>query len=742
MVEITESVKKCVSILRAASSDTEKFAALFMVTKLIKSSDCNTHSKKLILEAIGFKFLKRLLLCHDVTADCPPSVYRSVALSVLSSFCSDPDLATHPDILTNIPVFFEIIQKSDDDDDLDENLMAINEAYACLCGIASTKVGQEELLKAKAVTTMCELYSHQSFQTDQALNILVTLVSRFGPSVWEENTKPFHAIMTKIALDFKTDNSDRKFELCEILNALLVNTSKSISVTNMKEESWPASIYKGLNDILRSKIGRNQRNPALKLASLMVELCGVEWTFSDEENPHYLFLLLLLQLCCVEIRMQLEDRTINDILKNADLLTACFTILELSIAYMAQDLLDLEEKEKQNLYVSLKGAFTAVITTLQSFSKSYQKDRSKMKPEEIVFTIAMVRVLAAWLAQETTSMRSAVYQILPFILTIANDTFYACRQKKMENEENGASSKTKTNDLFAQCDVFRIMFPALCHLTVEEEARKLMLSLNEEEILYQAFVFHWSKMLVKTPKKKKPKNEIIEEVKNLSLSESSAGEGAEERKDSKTAIISLCNIFMNLTVLEPKLAEESPTFSTLLKFILNNLTDLKDDSDNLVLIGNLSILGLLLLKQQSKKIKKNDFSICRFIQSTIRFLWDAYCIDESVDASSLSVSMKYKQYWPELMELWFLGMQTISAILILIPWLSDFAIESGWAEGIIEMLNNVKKGCLPSNTKSAYEDFFCNLIEADKNLVKILKDKGALTMCKTHHFIELEKKMR
>lgn len=743
MAEIPESVKKCVAILRAAASDTEKFAALFMVTKLVKNSECTTQSKKMILEAIGFKFLKRLLLSSDVATDCHPMVYKSVALSVLSSFCSEPDLATHPDILTNISVFLEIVQQAEDED-LDDNLMAINEAYTCLYNIALTEAGQKALLNAGAVKTMCEIYSHQSFQTDKALNILVILANRFGSSVWDNNVKSFHAIMAKIALDFETDNSERKFELCTILNALLVSCCKNELMNCASDESWPGSIYKGLNDILKSKIGKNQRDPALKLTSIMIELCGIEWALTDEENPKQFFLLLL-QLCSVEVRMQLEDKPMGEILKNADLITACFIVLELAIAYIAQDTLDLEQKEKQTLYIALKGAFSAVIGVLTKISRDFEKNKNKMSSGEKIFITALVRVLGAWLAQETTAMRTAVYSIFPFLLTIANETFYAFRQKRITNRnfdeavksDPGVLTPMEIDEPFAQVDILRILLPALCHLTVEEKARKLMLDIKEEDTLYEALAFHWSNVQIKRPKIPK-----AERLKMKSLPEPKyTSQQLDEIKDSRRAMISLCNIFMNITVLEPKLAEESPTFTTLLKFIFNNLMELKDQSENLVLCGNLSILGLLLLKQQSKKIKKNDFAICRFIQSTIRFLWDAYCVDESVDATSLSVSMKYKEYWPELMELWFLGMQTMSAVLTLIPWVSEFAMESGWAEGIIDMLNNVKKGSLPSNTKSAYEDFLCNLVEANKSVAKVLKDHGALNVCRTHHCMELGKKL-
>nr|CAD7602216.1 unnamed protein product [Timema genevievae] len=648
-----EPVKKCAAILKAAGSDTEKFAALFMVTKLVKGADCNAHSKKILFEAIGFKFLKKLLLSNDVPEDCPPLVYKSVALSVLSSFCSEPELATHPEMLANIPVFLEIVQQADDDD-LDDNLIVISESYECLSNIAAHIPGKKALLEVGAVSKMSEIYSQQSFQTDEALNILVTLVNRFGPNAWGKDPKPFHALVSKIALDFETDHSERKFELCEV-------------------------------------------------------------------------------------RMQLEDRSFDQIMVNADLVTACFMVLELSIAYVATDTLELEQKEKQQLYTALKGAFTAVINVLSKVSTQPPKKHEVLGAKDKVFICAMVRVLGAWLAQETSAMKGAVLNLLPFMLALANETFYAYRARRLaEKNKSGASqldSAMETEvDPLSHVDVLRLLLPAMCHLTVDEKSRKIMLEAKEEEVLYECLVYHWSIAHYVKPvvpksergKVKGPEPELEPKV-------------LEEMKDSRTAMVSICNIFMNITVLEAKLVEESTLFATLLKFLFNNVPELKNSGENIVLHSNMAILGLLLLKQQSKRVKKNDFSICRFIQSTIRFLWDAYNVDESNDSTTLVVAMSYKKYWIELMELWFLGMQTMSAVLTLIPWISEFAIESGWAQGIIDTLLKVKMGSLPPNTKSAYEDFLCHLVEANNSVTQVLKERNALTVCRTHRFMELGK---
>ncbi|EZA59168.1 neurochondrin homolog [Ooceraea biroi] len=740
-MSVPEGVMKCVAILKAVDTDSEKFAALFMVTKLVDGKDCTPTAKKMLFEAIGSKFLKKLLSANSVPVDCPPQVYKSVALSVLSAFCREPELASHPDMVEHIPVLLDIVSQADEDAP-DDMLIIVSEAYTCLQCIAQHPPGQKALLEQKAIPKMCDIYAEKSFQTDEALNILVTLVSECGPDAWDPmDTAPFHAIINKIALDFETDHTERKFELCTILQALLQSCRKDVT-SSAKEESWPLSIHKGLSDILRSKIGKNQRDPALKLASVMMDLLGAEWALSDKEKPK-IFLLLIIQLASVEVRMQLEGKQLKTVLTNADLVTACFIILEISLGYIVTDQLDLEQKEKQSLYTALKGAFAAVIGLLSAVSK--MKTLTDMK--EKIFVCAIVRVLAAWLAQETSAMRPQVYAVLPYVLTVANNTFYAHRNRKLAEkakakakaDEGTSSGEPVVHDPMSEIDILRLLLPALCYLAVEEEARKILLQHKQDEILFECLSYHWTIVHYKKPPV--PRSERLKVLQDGNRTEELDLHLLEEMKESRTAMVSLCNVLMNITVLEAKLVEESPTFVSLLKFIYNNLPELKQIPENLVLHGHLAVLGLLLMKQQAKRIKKTDFSICRYIQATIRFLWDAYIIDESNDPTELVVSISYKEHWMELMELWFLGMQTMAGVLQVIPWLSQFTIESGWAEEIIETLKRVKIGGLQPNVKSAFEDLLCHLVKADDSVASVLKKCGALTVCRNHRMMELGKSL-
>lgn len=722
--KVSAPIQQCAAILKSAKSDTEKFAALFMVTKLVKSKDCTRAGKRALFEAIGFPFLKKLLTSDSLLEDVPASMYKSVALSILTCFCLDEDLATHADMLASIPVFLEIVQTADDAD----SLIVVSEAYSCLQSIALYEPGRNALLAAGGLEKWSQIYLQQSFQTDEALNILVTLAHHFGPVAWDVDPKAFHDLMQRLALDFQSDTTERKFELAEIITSLIFSCRHDLIRRSSEGELWPESLYKGISDILKSRITKNQRDPTLKLTAQVVELLGIEWTLSDVEDPKKFFLLLL-QLSAIEVRMQMDNKSFNQSVDNADLITSCFLILELSLTFMAADQLDFDQKEKQQTYTALKGAFTAVLNVMTKLSND--KISENLDGKNKIFACAMIRVLATWLAQETTAMRAAVYKVMPFIMKLSSATFYENRQYRMDNKEINIDLSE------APMDVLRVFLPALCHIVVEDEGRKIFLKAKGEDVLHDFVLFHWSVAHYKRPPVPRAErlarmNEPDPELSPQQL---------EMMKDSRAAIVTACNILMNITVLEPKLVEESVTFNNILKFVLNMLPEFKDTADNLVCLGHLSILGLLLLKQQPKKVKKNDFSICRYIQVTIRFLWDAWIVDDANDPEALVVSITYKEYWGEIAELWFLGMQTMCGILKQIPWISEFAIESGWAEGIIETLKKVRIGTLPANVKSAYEDFLSQLIDANENVAGVLKKADALRVCRNHRMMDLGKKL-
>lgn len=309
--EVLNSVKKCVGIIKGAKTDTEKFAALFMVTKTVKAEKCNASSKLALFDAIEFRFIKRLLLSDEVPAGCPPFVYKSVAMSILTDLCSVQEVATHQEILQNVDVFLDIVLGEEDEAD-EDNLMLVNESYKCLNFIASFEIGLKALFDADTVGKMCKVYSQKSFQTDEALSLLVTIIEKFGPPAWENNVQHFNTLMNILTVDFETDHSDRKFKLCSILSPLLGNCPVEIVRSACDTEIWPSKLFLGLRDILTSKIVKAQRDPAIKLAAQMLITFGAKWSLQDEDKPKTFFLLLI-HLASIEIRMHLEDKKFEQV---------------------------------------------------------------------------------------------------------------------------------------------------------------------------------------------------------------------------------------------------------------------------------------------------------------------------------------------------------------------------------------------------------------------------------------------
>ena len=58
---LAEPVRKCIKVLEKAETDTEKFAALFLVPKLMKGAECCDKKARMhLIEAIGYSFLGEL----------------------------------------------------------------------------------------------------------------------------------------------------------------------------------------------------------------------------------------------------------------------------------------------------------------------------------------------------------------------------------------------------------------------------------------------------------------------------------------------------------------------------------------------------------------------------------------------------------------------------------------------------------------------------------------------------------
>ena len=78
-------------------------------------------------------------------------------------------------------------------------------------------------------------------------------------------------------------------------------------------------------------------------------------------------------------------------------------------------------------------------------------------------TTAAVRVLGAWLAEETLALSSDVYRLLPFLLEL-------CQHHLTQQAEDDK-------------DLLKFLLPGLSHLTAEDKPRKVLLNADFQKLL-------------------------------------------------------------------------------------------------------------------------------------------------------------------------------------------------------------------------------------------------------------------
>ncbi len=245
-------------------------------------------------------------------------------------------------------------------------------------------------------------------------------------------------------------------------------------------------LQRGLRDVLFSRIGKAQRDPAIKLVSAVVEASrDFEWCVRvaagsgsgkdkkankkrDEDGSR--FLLIVMNLSCIELIMHLEDKSLEAVAdapeSDRDLLMSYYVVLENAVTYMSSDhdgaigddgeekpqLEDvLDEKQRQQVYTALKNAFSAVLKFVKEISDSHrslleEKDGRSRTCNQVI--VATIRLLCAWLAEESAALRDEVYAVLPFVTRVAVQTYEEQKEEKLaslsQTCKNAANSGTST----------------------------------------------------------------------------------------------------------------------------------------------------------------------------------------------------------------------------------------------------------------------------------------------------------
>ncbi|CAM4578097.1 neurochondrin [Lepidochelys kempii] len=678
-------LERCLSVLRDAKHDSEQFAALLLVTKAVRAGDVDSRTRRRIFDAVGFTFPNRLLASRESPTGCPEHMFRALGLTLLACFCTDPELASHSQILNKIPTFNNILASPSDPDDMSTSSM-IDDVYQCLGAVMGTPRGPKELVSQGTVSALCQAYVNRSYGCDRALELLMGLLATAETKCWQRATPDLRAVLSRLSEEFHQAEDMTKFQLCDILPHFV---SPSLLLTRDQQLSeCLCNLYRGLVSILSSKLSQSQRDPALKLAACLTQACGSEWIPTERAGSK--FLALLVNLACVEVRLSLEELDPADVDGKQEVVTGCYTLIELGILECMKEKPRLKEAQKMQLVRIMEEAFGAVIYYLRQVGKQKLKDP---------FIFASVRILSAWLAEETSSLKQEICDLLPFLIHYAKALFQE-GDKARSASQHAAELSGPGSPQGSEWprDALRFLLPGLCHLTAEDQPREILISEGAPALLCQYFLHQWE-LLASNPQTSAPPNSI-----DISLQ-------------------TTCGVFLNLVVTAPDLVRQDRCFSSLMDALLKSLPALLPQRDRLVLAANVTTLGLMIARILNVSPALHGIPPAKdFFEAAICFLSQAHVaqVDPASQCLAMAVSPAYKAAWADLSELWFLGMQAFASCVPLFPWLPQMVLRSHWLDDLLRLLGQATPVSVDFELLTALQGVLLELARASQQCREVI----------------------
>ncbi|KAM9339775.1 neurochondrin [Symphorus nematophorus] len=732
----TEVLEKCLHTLKHAKNDSHTLAALLLITRLCPANQLDKPTLRRIFEAVGLNLPARLLVTAVRGSDnsgLPPHELLSLGTALLAALSTDPDMASHPQLLTTIPLLLGILangplsqqkqnqagetgqspdykvqsaessparatksagegntsKKNGDDSSestsqesspssrLDEALAA--DCYQVLTAVCALPRGPDQLLSRGAVPALCQaVEQNQTLSHEKGLALLGCLLSgKTKDKVWSKHPEELLTLLVRLSKDFCQATDQTKLDMCAQLVQFLPPAGVSVESEELKEVV--ARVWGVLRPMLQAKLTPRQIGPILVLSACLLDLYGWELVGPPK------FCCLLVNRACVEVRMGLEEPPGNDLSPELQhTLTGCYRIMEAAIEQACclgvtqttapppqSSMSSLSLQQSRQVLGVLEEAFSALMYHLQQVDPSRYGDP---------FVFATFRSLCSWLAEETSCLKEEVTALLPFLIG------YSRSHLQGESPEQGLSdwmaemSVREERGPWTGKEALRYLLPALCHLSAEEGPRKVLLTLDTPALLVDFLSQCWTSLKGKT--------------------------GAASNRDP--SMETACSVLLNFTVTEPERVRKDPCFRTLEGLLSDALPVLVHKPHLLVLAANYCTLGLMIGRLKSAPSGSVEASQRRFFSTALRFLRGA--LDSGSSSGPVKVSLSWEESWDDVAELWRLGLQALGGCVRAQPWITTLVKEEGWLKHTLTMLSQCS--ALPDqHTQGALEEALCAMAD-------------------------------
>ncbi|KAJ8273058.1 hypothetical protein GJAV_G00096900 [Gymnothorax javanicus] len=107
-----EMLERCLHALHHAKNDSHTLAALLLITRVCPANQLDSSTLKRVFEAVGLGLPARLLVTAvqgGAGSALPAEELLSLGTALLAALSTDPDMATHPQLLSTIPLLLGLL---------------------------------------------------------------------------------------------------------------------------------------------------------------------------------------------------------------------------------------------------------------------------------------------------------------------------------------------------------------------------------------------------------------------------------------------------------------------------------------------------------------------------------------------------------------------------------------------------------------------------------------------------------
>ncbi|KAJ3412307.1 hypothetical protein HDV05_000965 [Chytridiales sp. JEL 0842] len=492
-----DQLEQCMKLLSPKSSDEDKFVALVILPKLLDPSDAT--AVRFVFDRMNFKFIARLLRTPVLSSSDAQTIQAEsmhvIAANIISCFCSFPDLASKPAILERVPLLANIL-KSSSHQNHDLHIL-IMQSFMQIA--SSSQLGLLNTFQPEIMMALMEILTSRPSKEGefgeklaesrqlamQTLELLLSLISmdmaelvsssEGQQKLLEDLSGSSTIAMLTLSKVLKNDQTKLKFDALKLMGTLISSMGSLIR----KDDTLGNNLRDGLMQIVQSKLGDAERDLALTVSSMVIQIFGPQWllplspilnlasssqnTESKEKKPkvltHAQFTTLLVHMACAEIRVRLDDDTLirpahtdspeslSDSLSSLSLtiedsfsmvLISSLNILEYFMAALIESLPTSDSQSVDSLPMpfemilsirkAMSESFMAIMASLVDRWEAYtQSGNLEVLDNPVV--AHLLRSLAVWLVEETEGEGAVeeIQAVIPVLINICNVDFEKCK---------------------------------------------------------------------------------------------------------------------------------------------------------------------------------------------------------------------------------------------------------------------------------------------------------------------------